>query len=197
MLIGGLQPFTLSDFPGRTAAIAFAQGCNFRCPFCHNRQLWSPACKDGQRVFEEDVLALLTNRRGYLSGLVITGGEPTLQADLLSFIRHVKRLGMAVKLDTNGSRPEILEMLLDEALVDHIAMDVKAPWNKYELLCGVEVDPSAIRQSIGIIAASTVAHHFRTTHIKALLDQTDVKAIRDMLPPHSEFRVQRHRDASS
>ena len=195
MLIGGFQPFTLSDFPGRTAAIVFTQGCNFRCPYCHNRRLWPNAPHAVDPPTAEEVLALLSKRRGYLRGLVITGGEPTLQTDLISFIREVKQLGMAVKLDTNGSRPNILEDLLVEALVDYIAMDVKAPWNKYALICGRGVDLSAIRQSIGIIAASVVPHHFRTTFFKTLLSQSDIEAIRNMLPPHSNFRIQPHREA--
>ena len=195
MLIGGFQPFTLSDFPGRTAAIVFTQGCNFRCPYCHNRRLWPNAPHTVDPPTAEEVLALLSKRRGYLRGLVITGGEPTLQTDLISFIREVKQLGMAVKLDTNGSRPNILEDLLVEALVDNIAMDVKAPWNKYALICGRGVDLSAIRQSIGIIAASLVPHHFRTTFFKTLLSQSDIEAIRNMLPPHSNLRIQPHREA--
>jgi pyruvate formate lyase activating enzyme len=206
MIIGGFQPFTLSDFPGRTAAIVFTQGCNFRCPFCHNRRLWAsevdgPLRKSDQgsneashHKTEADVLTFLTRRQGYLSGLVITGGEPTLQPDLPDFIRKVTCLGLAVKLDTNGSRPEIIRDLLANGLVDYTAMDIKAPLDKYDQLCGGFVDTAAIRESMDIIAASAVPHHFRTTFYKALLSDADIRAVKNMMPPHSDFRIQPCRD---
>ena len=194
MLIGGFQPFTLCDFPGRTAAIVFTQGCNFHCPFCHNRQLWARQSDTVAPIPQEKVLTFLAERRGYLKGLVITGGEPTLQVDLLVFIRKVKKLGLAVKLDTNGSRPEIMERLFWEALVDYIAMDVKAPFTKYDLLCGSTVNHAAIRKSIGLIAASPVQHHFRTTFYRALLSETDLQLIKDLLPTNADFHIQPCRD---
>ncbi len=190
MLTGGFQPFTLCDFPGRTAAIVFSQGCNFRCPYCHNRQLWSWQAGTPPALAEADVLTFLAERRGRLGGLVITGGEPTLQPDLADFVRDVKRLGMAVKLDTNGSRPEVLEALLAEALLDYVAMDVKAPLATYDRLCGVAVDLAAIRNAIDILAASTVRHHFRTTFDRTLLSEADLASIRTMLPSHTDYRIQ-------
>ena len=189
MIVGGFQPFSLSDFPGLAAAIVFTQGCNFRCPYCHNRQLWSSEPGDDVPTAEE-VLAFLERRRGYLRGLVITGGEPTLQTDLLNFSRKVKQLGMAVKLDTNGSRPEIMVDLLTEGMVDYIALDVKAPPSKYERLCGGAVDVATICQSIDIIAASNVRHHFRTTFFQPLLSEDDLQAISDLLPPQADLRIQ-------
>ncbi len=194
MLIGGFQPFTLCDFPGRTAAIVFSQGCNFRCPCCHNRQLWPRRPGTLTAVAEEGVLTFLTQRRGRLGGLVITGGEPTLQPDLADFVREVKRLRIAVKLDTNGSRPEVIAALLSEALLDYIAMDVKAPMASYDRLCGVTVDPSAIGQTIGIIAASRIPHHFRTTFDRARLSEADLASIQAMLPPHADYRIQACRE---
>ncbi len=194
MNIAGLQRFTLSDFPGRTAAIVFTQGCNFRCPYCHNRQLWHCKSDTVAPIPQEKVLTFLAERRGYLKGLVITGGEPTLQVDLPVFIRKVKKLGLGVKLDTNGSRPEIVERLFSEALIDYIAMDVKAPFAKYDLLCGRTVDHAAIRKSIGLIAASPGHHHFRTTFYRALLSETDLQLIKDMLPPYADFHIQPCRD---
>ena len=196
MNIGGFQPFTLSDFPGRTAAIVFVQGCNFRCPYCHNRQLWPPKSDVATNTTENDVLSYLRQRQGCISGLVITGGEPTLQTDLVNFIREVRRLGLAVKLDTNGSRPEVVETLFKEELVDYIAMDVKAPYTKYDLLCGGTVDESAIRKSIRIIAGSDIRHHFRTTFYPALLSESDLKSIRKMLPPTSDYCIQTYQDAT-
>ncbi len=196
MNIGGFQPFTLSDYPGRTAAIVFMQGCNFCCPFCHNRQLWTRKSDGVTKMAASEVLNFLRQRHGRLSGLVITGGEPTLQADLLNFMIEVRQLGIAIKLDTNGSRPKALETLLNEELVDYIAMDVKAPYTKYDLLCGVAVDKSAIRKSISIIADSDIRHHFRTTFYPALLSESDLKSIRKMLPPTSDYCIQTYQDAT-
>jgi pyruvate formate lyase activating enzyme len=195
MNIGGFQPFTLSDFPGRAAAIVFVQGCNFRCPYCHNRQLWPQKLNVANNISESDVLVFLGQRQGCISGLVITGGEPTLQTDLVNFIRAVRRLGVAVKLDTNGSRPEVVEALLDEALIDYIAMDVKAPYTKYDSLCGGAVDKSDIFKSINIIADSNVCHHFRTTFYPALLTEIDLQLVKEMLPPQSGHCIQVYRES--
>ena len=196
MNIGGFQPFTLSDYPGRTAAIVFMQGCNFRCPFCHNRQLWTRKSDGATKIAASGVLNFLRQRHGRLSGLVITGGEPTLQADLLNFMIEVRRLGIAIKLDTNGSRPKTLETLFKEELVDYIAMDVKAPYTKYDLLCGGTVDKSAIRKSIRIIADSDIRHHFRTTFYPTLLSEWDLKLIRKMLPSKSDYCIQTYQDGT-
>jgi pyruvate formate lyase activating enzyme len=194
MKIGGFQPFTLSDFPGRAAAIVFTQGCNFRCPYCHNRQLWPFKPKGPTQIREHGVLNFLKERRNHLSGLVITGGEPTLQTNLLSFVRKVKQLGLGVKLDTNGSRPAVLKNLLEESLVDYIAMDIKAPFAKYDALCGGSVNRSAIQSSIRMIATSEVPHHFRTTFYQELLSDIDIRAIRGLLPLHSDFCLQPYRE---
>jgi pyruvate formate lyase activating enzyme len=190
MGIGGFQPFSLSDFPGHAAAIVFTQGCNFRCPFCHNPSLWPAIPGDPPVETAEAVLSFLADRRGLLRGVVITGGEPTLQAGLANFLEGVKRLGLGVKLDTNGSRPEVIAELLSGGLVDYVAMDVKAPFPKYDLLCGCAVDQGAIRRSMDLIAASGVAHHFRTTFFQALLSDADIEAIQASLPTRSEFKLQ-------
>jgi pyruvate formate lyase activating enzyme len=187
--IGGFQPFSLSDFPGRAAAIVFTQGCNFSCPYCHNRSLWPFRPPPPEKTAAE-VLAFLAVRRGRLAGLVVTGGEPTLQRGLAGFLAGVKGLGLAVKLDTNGSRPAVVAALLADALVDYIAMDVKAPWEKYDLLCGRPVDDDAVRRSMALIAASGVPHHFRTTFYKPLLCQADIEAIKGALPEPSAFKLQ-------
>jgi pyruvate formate lyase activating enzyme len=190
MRIGGFQPFSLSDFPGRSAAIVFTQGCNFRCPFCHNPSLWPAIPVNPPVATAEAVLSFLADRRGLLGGLVITGGEPTLQAGLPDFLEAVKRLGLGVKLDTNGSQPEVIAELLANGLVDYVAMDVKAPLEKYDQLCGCAVDKGAIRRTRHLIAASGVAHHFRTTFYRTLLSDTDIEAIRASLPVRSEFKLQ-------
>ncbi|MDJ0781502.1 MAG: anaerobic ribonucleoside-triphosphate reductase activating protein [Desulfosarcinaceae bacterium] len=192
--IGGFQPFSLSDFPGRAAAILFTQGCNFRCPYCHNRSLWASVPLAPPALTISGVLAFLRERVGRLGGVVVTGGEPTLQAALADLLEAIKAIGLAVKLDTNGARPRVIEALLGRGLVDYIAMDIKAPPEKYDLLCGCHVDLGAIRRSMALIAASGVAHHFRTTLYPPLLSKRDIAAIRKWRPPTSAFRLQRYQE---
>ncbi len=180
MRIGGFQPFSLSDFPGKTAAIVFTQGCNFRCPYCHNRALWSLRGKE-PLLAEDEVLARLRRRVGQLDGMVITGGEPTLQPDLRTFIVTLRDLGFLVKLDTNGSDPLFLENLLAENLVDFVAMDLKAPPEKYHILAGISMDVSAVLHSVEILQHSEIPHLFRTTYDTRYLDQDDLITIEQLL----------------
>jgi pyruvate formate lyase activating enzyme len=188
MKIGGLQPVTASDFPGRMAAIIFTQGCNFHCPFCHNGSLL-PMNVD-TLVGEDTVFAFLQKRRKLLDGVVISGGEPCLQDDLAGFCRQIREMGFAVKLDTNGSRPEVVEGLLNKNLVDFIAMDIKAPLSRLTELTGrVSLGPQ-IRRSISLIAASGVDHLFRTTDVKPLLSPEDHGRIKELVPPGSLHVVQ-------
>lgn len=191
MKIGGLVRFSLSDFPGHVAAVVFTQGCNLRCPFCHNGGLLPRDAAD--LTPEDEVWAFLDARRARLGGVVVSGGEPTLQPDLPAFLRRVKALGLAVKLDTNGTRPDVLARILDEGLVDYVAMDMKAPLDRYADLAGVPVDVAKIRRSIDLIARSGVAHQFRTTVVPALLTDADVAAIRAALPADSPHVTQAFR----
>lgn len=193
MRIGGFQRFSLSDFPGRVSAIVFAQGCNFRCPFCHNGGLIPLTPADGMLIPEEEVLEFLSSRRGRLDGVVISGGEPTLQPDLPGFISRIRDLGLAVKLDTNGSRPDVLSRLISEGLVDYIAMDVKAPVESYGRLAGIETPTEPVLRSISIISRSGVDHEFRTTRVSALLSEWDLIRISDLIPPGSRFTLQQFR----
>ncbi len=188
MIIGGLQRCSFSDYPGRTAAVVFTQGCNFRCPFCHNGPLL--AVTGAARYEEREIFDFLKLRRGRLSGVVVSGGEPTEHKDLPQFSARLKALGFKVKLDTNGSRPEMIKLLLKEGLVDYFAMDIKAPLNKYDTLCGVRVDTEAIRQSIALIAAGGVAHHFRTTYVKSLLTESDLLKLGALVPSESKYITQ-------
>ena len=137
-----------------------------------------------------DILQHLIHRRDLLDGLVITGGEPTLHPDLPNFAARVKEMGIAVKLDTNGSRPDDIAVLLENSLVDYIAMDIKAPLNKYAVLSGCPVDTDAICRSINMIASGKVRHHFRTTYYRPLLSPDDLKALKRLVPPLSTFRIQ-------
>ena len=179
MKIGGFLPFTLADFPGHTAAIVFAQGCNFRCPFCHNGEL----LPDGPgRIPEAEVLRRLEGRAGRLGGVVLSGGEPTLQADLPDFCATLKRLGFAVKLDTNGSRPAVLRQLLASGLLDAVALDVKAPPRAYRRLSGVPTAWPLVQQSLEVLAGSKVSVTFRTTVVPTLLKERDLAEIAALLP---------------
>lgn len=189
MRFGGLQKFSLSDYPGKVAAILFTQGCNFACPYCHNGRLipLHPRSTSGE-VSEREIVEFLKSRVGKLQGVVITGGEPTIHRDLPGFIRMLKGMGYAVKLDTNGSNPAMLEQLLDEGLVDCVAMDIKARWNNYERLTGVPVDVSRIQRSMELIAKSGVEHIFRTTIVPGLHGPHAADHIKAQLPegePHT------------
>ena len=188
MRIGGLQPVTASDFPGRMAAIVFTQGCNFHCPFCHNSTLLP---MDADTLLAEDaVLGFLEKRRNLLDGVVISGGEPCLQEDLAGFCRKVRAMGFAVKLDTNGSRPAVIATLLAENCVDFIAMDIKAPLSRLQELTGSSSHEPQIRRTISLIAASGVDHLFRTTDVRPLLSPEDHCSIRELVPPGSRHVVQ-------
>lgn len=195
MNIGGYQPVSLCDFPGRVAAVVFTQGCNFRCPFCHNAALLPMQVDPGRLIPEQEILDRLRERRGRIEAVVVSGGEPTLQPDLPVFLRAVRRMELAVKLDTNGSRPEVLRALFGAGLLDFVAMDVKAPWAKYSVLAGVPVAVERIAESVRIIAGGSAPHEFRTTAAPRLLDEEDLAAIRAMIPPGSPHRIQAFRPA--
>jgi len=187
MNIGGYMPFSLSDYPGCPAAIVFTQGCNFRCPFCHNDALIE--IKAGS-IPATEVLSSLVNRRKFLQGVVISGGEPCLQNAIESFCASIKEMGLRVKLDTNGSRPDVLIRLINADYVDYVAMDVKAPPDRYHVLSGVEVHWNTIEESIRVLAASGIPHHFRTTNVTALLSAEDIDEIVGHLPLGSKHILQ-------
>ena len=167
MKISGLQKLTLLDFPGRVACTVFLGGCNFRCPFCHNFELVdgsTPPLMD-----EEELLAFLKSRTGVLDGVCITGGEPTLQPRLPGLLREIKAMGYQVKLDTNGYRPEVLRTLVEEGLVDYVAMDVKNSPALYGATVGLEsIDLSRIEESIRFLLEDRVAYELRTTVVEPL-----------------------------
>lgn len=189
MQIGGFEPFSLCDYPGKPSAVVFTQGCNFRCPYCHNSQLIRR-----QNNLKGDsslaVMEFLERRQGQLEGVVISGGEPCLQSELIPFLKSIKRLGFAVKLDTNGSYPETLEELFESKLLDFIAMDIKAPVAHYTRLAGTSVDTTRILESIEIIRESGCAYQFRTTWDKRFLSKEDLDDIRNLLPEESDYNVQ-------
>jgi len=190
--IGGFQSVTLSDFPGHIAATIFTQGCNFRCPFCHNGELIPVNVPISELLDEQVVLAGLGKRRKLLDGVVFTGGEPTLQPDLAEFMDKIQQMGLKIKLDTNGSRPDVLERLLVAGLLDYVAMDIKAPLSKpkYNKLTGFDCPLDKIEQSIRILSTSNIAVEFRTTFVSALLTRGDIDSIKSMLPSKCKHTVQ-------
>lgn len=183
MLIGGLQKTSLLDFPDKISAIVFTAGCNFRCGYCHNPELIN-SIAPMQEVFE-----FLKTRAGKLDGVVITGGEPCIQKDLPEFIEKVKSLGLAVKLDTNGSNPEMLLQVLP--YLDYIAMDIKAPLDKYPLISGWHGDIENVRRSIDIIMNSGIDYEFRTTVVASQLSYDDFEKIGRLISGAKKYFLQK------
>ena len=179
MKIAGLQKMTLLDYPGKVACTVFLGGCNFRCPFCHNSELIA----GGETLMQqEDLLAFLQKRKGLLDGVCITGGEPTLQKDLPQLLADIKALGYAVKLDTNGYRPEVLKHLLDAGLVDYVAMDVKSDPAGYAQVAGLPgLELSKIEESLRLLLSGPVEYELRTTLVEPLHDENSILGVRDWL----------------
>lgn len=177
LAIKGFIGTSLIDYPGCVASVLFVGGCNFRCPYCHNADLVlrpssRPAIPTGQ------LLADLERRRGFVDGVVLTGGEPTLYPALAGLLRAIRAMGFAVKLDTNGSRPDVLRDWLEQGLLDYVAMDVKAPRERYPEIAGREdVDVEAVAASVDVLKHCGRPHEFRTTVVPALLHVDDVEAI--------------------
>ena len=176
MNIGGFQKTSLIDYPEKISSIIFTQGCNFRCGFCYNSSLVIPELFT-KPIEEKKIFEFLKKRIDKIEGIVITGGEPTIHEDLSAFIKKIKEMNFLVKLDTNGSNPEMIKKLLKENLLDYIAMDIKAPLIKYEIVTGVKVDPEKIKESIKIIMNSSIEYEFRTTVVKSLLSEKDFEDI--------------------
>ena len=166
-MISGLQKMTLLDYPGKVACTIFTQGCNFRCPFCHNSDLLG---KEGPETIPvETLMAFLKKRVGLLDAVCITGGEPTLQPGLEDLIKEIKALGYLVKLDTNGTRPEVIKSLAEKKLIDYVAMDIKNSPEKYGATAGVpNMHLERIEESIKYLLAGNVAYEFRTTVVAQL-----------------------------
>ena len=180
MRIGGLQKISLIDYPGRISATVFTQGCNFRCPYCHNPELVDPA-QYGPILPEEEVFSFLERRRGKLEAVTVTGGEPTLQADLEGFLQQIKEMGYLAKVDTNGSNPVMLERLIRGRVVDYLALDVKGPLHKYGQIAQAKVETAKILRSIELITSSKIEHEFRTTVVRSQLDKEDLIATANLL----------------
>jgi pyruvate formate lyase activating enzyme len=175
MKIGGIQKLTLIDYPGRLAATVFLTGCNFRCPWCYSSEIVIPEKIEKQPdVSEKELFEFLKEKKGLIEGVVLCGGEPTMEKNLTPLIKKIKSQNFFVKLDTNGSNPEILKELMDEKLVDYVAMDLKGPKERYAEFAGIKIDPGKIQNSIDILKEGKIDYEFRTTVIPNLHTRDDL-----------------------
>lgn len=188
MHIAGLQKSSLIDYPEKIACIVFTQGCNFKCGYCHNPELFE---KREPLISSEAFFEFLKTRQNKLDGVVITGGEPTLQKDLKEFIFEIKKLGFLVKLDSNGTNPDSIEKLLNEKLIDYIAMDIKAPLNKYKEIINTNVNEKNIQKSIKLIINSDLDYEFRTTVVKSQLNYEDFEEIGKLINCAKKYYLQK------
>lgn len=189
MRIGAIQKFSMVDYPGKLSAIIFTQGCNFRCPYCHNPELVEPD-KFQNTIPISEIKYFLEKRKGKLSAVCITGGEPTIHNDLPEMIKIIKKMGFSVKLDTNGTNPQMLEKLINQEILDYIAMDIKAPLDKYPMVTNSEVNLKNIEKSIKLIRNSKVTYEFRTTVLKLFLNNNDLLKIRDLISGAEKYYIQ-------
>jgi len=191
MKFGGLQKTSLLDYPNMLSAIVWTVGCNFRCPFCYNKDL---VLGKSDIISEEKILSFLKKRKGMLEALVITGGEPLMHKDIIDFLEKVKKLDHLIKIDTNGSYPKRLQEIVDKKLVDYLDMDVKAPKKKYDKLTGVKTDIKKIEQSIKIIRNSGVDYEFKTTFVPDFLTKEDIIEIGKWLEGSKQFYLQQFKN---
>lgn len=195
MIFHGFQKTTLLDYPGHIAAIVFVNGCNFRCPYCHNSSLVL-ASDNGQTYSENDILSFLRKRKGLTEGLCISGGEPTLYKELPAFIQKVKQEGFFVKLDTNGTNPEMLHLLLKEKLIDYVAMDIKASPERYQQITGFTGIPyESIQASIALLLSSDIDYEFRTTIVREFHDADMIRDITNQIKGCRRYYLQNYNDS--
>lgn len=192
MKIVGLDKLTLVDYPGKTACILFTGGCNFRCPFCHNASI---VMNDEPEIQQEEIFSFLQKRKSVLQGVVISGGEPTIYADLPEFIQKIKNLGYSVKLDTNGTNPTMLRALLEQKSIDYVAMDIKNSLTNYAFTTGVEhINTQPIQESITLLKQGLVPYEFRTTLVHGHHEKEDMAEIGNMLQGASQLYLQHFKD---
>lgn len=192
MVIGGLVKFSLSDYPGKTSAVIFTRGCNFRCRYCHNPELVLPE-KYAEEIPQEEVFSFLENRKGKIDAVVLTGGEPTDHSDLGDMIKKIKKMGFLVKLDTNGSRPEVLEKIIKDRDIDYLAMDIKAPFTNegYKKITNVIFDVEKLKNSVSLIMNSGLPYEFRTTIVKSLTSFDDLRKIAESIKDAKNYFLQK------
>lgn len=195
MIISGMQKLTLLDYPNKTACLIFTQGCNFRCPFCHNKSLLENKCVPENIISEETIFNYLEKRKNVLDGVCITGGEPLLQRNIEGFIKKIKKMGFLVKLDTNGSFPGRLKWLIDNKLVDYVAMDVKNEFINYSKATGIENNNiENIKKSIEILESSNVEHEYRTTIVKGIHSIDEIESICNYIGKNTKYYLQDFKD---
>ena len=189
MSIKGFQGTSLLDFPGRVASLVFYGGCNLRCPYCHNAPL-----VETPQLYPDlptvDILAQLKTRQGFIDGVVISGGEPTLDADLPEFLAQIKQMGLQVKLDTNGLRPQVLAQLLTQNLVDFVGLDIKTALSRYGELHTGAIDGAMVQQSIDLLLQATIEVEFRTTCAPGLVEEADIRSIGEILTGQPNWVLQ-------
>ena len=190
MLLGGLQRHSLIDYPGKISCVCFITGCNFRCPYCHNPDLVRGRRVTPQPLDEGALSEFLERRKGFLEGVVISGGEPTLERGLAPLCRKIKRLGYSIKMDTNGSRPWVIKSLIDEGLVDYIAMDIKTELTLYPWFTQGKCSADTIHSSIQIIMESGLDYEFRTTCVRPIVDNRTVENIARLIQGARTFALQ-------
>ncbi|MBN1969406.1 MAG: anaerobic ribonucleoside-triphosphate reductase activating protein [Candidatus Delongbacteria bacterium] len=191
MKIAGFIPCSLNNYPDHLSFVIFSEGCNLKCPFCHNGHLIIENNLNKDILSFEEFLSVLKSRKKIIDGIVFSGGEPLLWNDLIIWVEAAKSFGYSVKLDTNGTFPEKLDALIKSDLLDYIAMDIKAPMSKYNLLAGVNIDFKCILKSMDLISQSSIMHEFRTTWIKKLLSVNDIKKIIEIVPYKSSYYLQK------
>lgn len=190
MLFGGIQKTTLVDYPGKIACVLFTLGCDFKCSWCHNPELSNPELVSLQPTIDEkEVFDFLESRKNLLQGVCITGGEPTVQPDLKDFIKRVKEMGFFVKLDSNGYNPDVLEDLIDDKLIDYVAMDIKSGPGRYDKTIGRTIDLETIKKSIGLVK-SLADYEFRTTVVPGMVLEEDILEIAEILTPARRYYLQ-------
>lgn len=192
MIIGGFQKVSLIDYPGKISSIIFTQGCNFSCVYCHNKELININNSTENTYKEKEIIEFLKQRTKKIDAVVITGGEPTLQKDLIPFMKQIKELDFLVKLDSNGTNPDVLKEAINSKLVDYIAMDIKAPLEKYSSITKTNVDIEKIKESINLIKNSGIQHEFRTTVLKSLLTEQDILSINSLTSGANLFTLQKY-----
>lgn len=194
MILKGLQKTTLLDFPEKVACTVFTGGCNMRCPFCHNASLViSP--NENSDISEKEFFDFLSKRKNILDGVCITGGEPLLQKDIEAFMKKIKDMGFALKLDTNGSFPDKLRSIIDKGLVDYVAMDIKNSRKKYPMTAGIDIDLSKISESIALLINGGTPYEFRTTVVKELHSAEDMVSISEWISGTKAYYLQSFTDS--